>query len=705
MRLLLLAIGLRHGACAPASGEDGMAWAEGPYLNPTGPLDSLYHEDEGPMARADPAPLVHMDQQPNAEKISIPQQQQANPPLGNEFAAMPAQEQPQAQHQFRAEVGQEARKWLQQAQQADQQPFLARENVNQQAFVNGLPITNASKELPVAADQTVPAIVNPPIVNGSPEIAIEKPPNGPPLRCPVPRQSDPIMIYSRIIGEHAYLKNWVDWHTRLGVECFFLLGLRMEIRERPKNLGDQVVIFEKETHGVMKYLHFKDFWSMAREAATDYTWVFITDPDEFLTLAPQYNTIQEYVDFHRDRLGESVFAALDDGKWSTTGVRLNRHCRDVGLGAQCRRIDAFQFSWVQHSNWGTSCASVSTREILNKGKYFPNPHVKTMARIDRVALQGNLYNEGGEHVPTLSELDGRDAIVQAWGRFYMVPGKFVAPSAEFTYHYCAYPENVNNFRCTQENRTITELHTTYFSANASDWFHDAALVHVSMRSLANLFEKTLFTEIPWKDSVSLDSLKAIIANPGEATLKSFVKAIGKKLGKECFATWYDVCDHLSKETDDEQFHQVQLRYDRHDEAQAIDGLRARRANLDDERGPYRRDAIPNLPTRGWSDPRGTMLPPRDFTLGFELPSAETAPLPPSSPPSPPPSPPPPSLPPSSPPPSPPPPLAGFTAFCNATHERVRVEAQARKHGMDPANVWQALFRVSQQAVQRGATVW
>ena len=74
MRLLLLAIGLRHGACAPASGEDGMAWAEGPYLNPTGPLDSLYHEDEGPMARADPAPLVHMDQQPNAEKISIPQQ-------------------------------------------------------------------------------------------------------------------------------------------------------------------------------------------------------------------------------------------------------------------------------------------------------------------------------------------------------------------------------------------------------------------------------------------------------------------------------------------------------------------------------------------------------------------------------------------------------------------------------------------------------
>ena len=84
-----------------------MAWAEGPYLNPTGPLDSLYHEDEGPMARADPAPLVHMDQQPNAEKISIPQQQQANPPLGNEFAAMPAQEQPQAQHQFRAEVGQE----------------------------------------------------------------------------------------------------------------------------------------------------------------------------------------------------------------------------------------------------------------------------------------------------------------------------------------------------------------------------------------------------------------------------------------------------------------------------------------------------------------------------------------------------------------------------------------------------------------------
>ena len=82
----------------------------------------------------------------------------------------------------------------------------------------------------------------------------------PSLRCPVPSQPEPIMMYSRIIGEHAYLRNWVDWHTRLGVECFFLLGIRMESRERPLDLGDQVVLFEKETFGKMKYLHFRTYW-------------------------------------------------------------------------------------------------------------------------------------------------------------------------------------------------------------------------------------------------------------------------------------------------------------------------------------------------------------------------------------------------------------------------------------------------------------
>ena len=34
-----------------------------------------------------------------------------------------------------------------------------------------------------------------------------------------------------------------------------------------------------------------------------------------------------------------------------------------------------------------------------------------------------------------------------------------------------------------------------------------------------------------------------------------------------------------------------------------------------------------------------------------------------------------------------------------------MEVQAVANGLDPEKVWQALFRVSQQAVQRGATVW
>lgn len=134
----------------------------------------------------------------------------------------------------------------------------------------------------------------------------------PSLRCPVPAQAEPIMMYSRIIGEHAYLRNWVDWHTRVGVECFFLLGIRMESKEKPLDLGDQVVLFEKETFGKMKYLHFRTYWLMAREAAVGYTWVFISDPDEFLVLAPQFPSIHDFVAHHRDQLGETITTALTE---------------------------------------------------------------------------------------------------------------------------------------------------------------------------------------------------------------------------------------------------------------------------------------------------------------------------------------------------------------------------------------------------------
>ena len=542
----------------------------------------------------------------------------------------------------------------------------------------------------------------------------------PSLRCPVPSQPEPIMMYSRIIGEHAYLRNWVDWHTRLGVECFFLLGIRMESKERPLDLGDQVVLFEKETFGKMKYLHFRTYWLMAREAAVGYTWVFISDPDEFLVLAPQFPTINDFVSHHRDKLGETVTTSLTErnafpafrakhpklvkGQQNWQAKAASQRCTDLALGAQCRRVDAFQFSWVQHSNWGTSCPSVPMQELLNKGGFFPNPHVKTMARIERVAWQGNDYNEGGEHVPTLHEVPGRDAIVHAWGRFYMVNQDFVAPTAEQAVKYCAYPENTLNFRCTQPNGTRDVLHTEYFSPNASEWFRDAALVHTSMRSLANLFEKTLFTEIPWKKSVSLDKLKAVVENSANSTLDGFIEAIGMKLGRECFATWYGVCD-----TSTSSAGMVSQR----SKQELRSGMRREFLNLQQIWDTdLAKVAVPENVTKpahrggGWFDPAGRILPPKDFALGFALPyEVGAAPLPPISPPPPPPSAPPPLPPPSPSPFAPPPPATGTIAFCNASQERRRMEVQAVANGLDPAKVWEALFRVSQQAVQRGATIW
>ena len=670
MRALLLTLALGHGSCAPA-GAHGTARKSG--------------GSGGPYSLT---PLTRMDQQP-----------------------MPSPA------RFRLETNkdcivcsEEEHGWnccLRVEQDGEQKEELV------------APANEPSSEPPPRLEERGPKPEQP----RQPSLAEDMPSNpepyqtaDPSLRCPIPVRDEPIMMYSRIIGEHAYLRNWVDWHTRLGVECFFLLGIRMETKERPQNLGEQVVLFEKETFGKMKYLHFRTYWLMAREAAAGYTWVFITDPDEFLVLAPEYGSISDFVSYHRDRLGDTVTTSLVEknafpqfrakhpklvkGQQNWQAKAASTRCSDLSLGAQCRRVDAFQFSWVQHSNWGTSCPSVPMQELLNKGGFFPNPHVKTMARIERVAWQGNDYNEGGEHVPTMHEVPGRDAIVHAWGRFYMVNHDFLAPTAEQAVRYCAYPENTVNFRCTEPNKTRDSLHSQYFSPNASDWFRDAALVHTSMRSLANLFEKTLFTEIPWKKSVSLDKLKAVVENSSNSTLDSFIEAIGMKLGRECFATWYGVCDtSKSKVGTVSQRSKQELR----------SGMRHEFLNLQQiwgsEAGAAGNVSVPTKTGGGWFDPAGRILPPKDFALGFQLPVVTAAPLPPFLPPPPPPSAPPPLPPPSPSPFAPPPPAAGTITFCNASQERRRLEVQAVANGLDPFKVWEALFRVSQQAVQRGATIW
>ena len=193
-----------------------------------------------------------------------------------------------------------------------------------------------------------------------------------------------------------------------------------------------------------------------------------------------------------------------------------------------------------------------------------------------------------------------------------------------------------------------------------------------------------------------------------STLDGFIEAIGMKVGRECFATWYGVCDTSTKAGMVSQRARQQLRSGMRRESLSLQQIWD--TDLAKVALPEHREANATKPARrggGWFDPAGRILPPKDFALGFALPLGEVgaAPLPPFSPPPPPPSAPPP-LPPPSPPPLPPaPPAAGSVPFCNASQERRRMEVQAVANGLDPEKVWEALFRVSQQAVQRGATVW
>lgn len=173
------------------------------------------------------------------------------------------------------------------------------------------------------------------------------------------------------------------------------------------------------------------------------------------------------------------------------------------------------------------------------------------------------------------------------------------------------------------------------------WYQDAALVHVSMRSLANLVQKATSTKIRGKEVHDFDAL-ASLARAGEdegddrGILQSFMAAIGGKGAEECRATWYTVC--------------------------VVDDENARREHV------LRLNGFAPLDRNGSS--RLTRQPPLNFTLRhLLLPDDER----------------------------------GFPTvpFCDAAQEMRLTKMQAARVGIEPDQLWRLLHRVAAKAIEGG----
>ena len=127
-------------------------------------------------------------------------------------------------------------------------------------------------------------------------------------------------IITVIKNEHAYLKEWIDYHLRLGVGHIFIFeDIDSEThKDITDGYGDNVTLCgissvlndtERETAAMLKrtkkwnvqHLYLKNALRYVKDTFSDkYDWCFVVDVDEFITLANENDSLNDILSLYTD---------------------------------------------------------------------------------------------------------------------------------------------------------------------------------------------------------------------------------------------------------------------------------------------------------------------------------------------------------------------------------------------------------------------
>lgn len=132
---------------------------------------------------------------------------------------------------------------------------------------------------------------------------------------------NPVVICAIARNEEPYLKEWLDYHLNLGFEKIFLYDNNDSEKEPlSRVLGEYIEKGQLQIINAKnkKKYQIKAYLKFCRRFGLSVSWCAFLDVDEFVTLAPQYADIREYLSDVEKKGGASVHLSWkmygDNGK-------------------------------------------------------------------------------------------------------------------------------------------------------------------------------------------------------------------------------------------------------------------------------------------------------------------------------------------------------------------------------------------------------
>jgi hypothetical protein len=274
------------------------------------------------------------------------------------------------------------------------------------------------------------------------------------LACGVgPAQSErpkPFVLVTRFYHDGPYFRPFLDWYLALGIDHFAILNTDPEGQE-PCPLFDEyrehITVIDSRESKLKPNLAFKRATPIVR-AIPGVRWVLVVDPDEFLAI-------------DKPTIGQFIASKL----------------REHG------RLDCIHFRWALMQWTEPTCGlpalarsrpdlpgyprSTGLLGMMAVHKARPTKIVKTMSLIDRTKALGVHYPELLDDEPLRCLVDGTVT--------HRIEG------------CCGFKQN--------ETTAV---------------YRSAALVHLMVRSLADVFQKTLLTHLMLRKSVGVESIPGLL---------------------------------------------------------------------------------------------------------------------------------------------------------------------------------------------------
>jgi len=113
-------------------------------------------------------------------------------------------------------------------------------------------------------------------------------------------QNQTVCIITCLKQEELYIKEWLDWHIKCGINHFYLCD-NNDSNYIPKL---QDVIQDYINKDIVTIFNYNDIWPIQSQCYTDiydkigneYDWVLVIDIDEFICLPKYNNEIKKYLD-------------------------------------------------------------------------------------------------------------------------------------------------------------------------------------------------------------------------------------------------------------------------------------------------------------------------------------------------------------------------------------------------------------------------